>query len=287
MTTFLSQFAKITDHLFLSSFVGATEHNVIKNNVKCVISICKDVPKYEKVKPESIQINVLDKPTESLSRYFDLLADKIHDTAKRNGVSLVHCVAGVSRSATIVIVYLMKHLRFVNFTQILIFYNFNFLFSFSLTKNRMTLKEAHNYVKSRRPFIRPNLGFWQQLVDYEYRLFKFNSVKLIASNIGPIPDIYENEVRTMQWMKDNNHSAQYQQNQQNNNQYYATPKKSNNQPEHNKKFIQQHQPENHHPADLYEMTLKQAKGEVMNKLNNNNSYYTTTYRSSYSKPKYQ
>ena len=47
--------------------------------------------------------------------------------------------------------------------------------------------------------IRPNLGFWKQLIDYEISLFGLNSVKIIASNIGPIPDVYENEVKNMQF----------------------------------------------------------------------------------------
>lgn len=129
MSSFLSQVAKITDHLYLSSFVGATEYNIMKFNVSCVITVCNEVPKVELKHVESIKLCVQDKPSEQLFKYFDFVADKINEVANKNGVCLVHCVAGISRSATMVLVYLMKHLR-------------------------MTLREAHTLVKSKRPFVR-------------------------------------------------------------------------------------------------------------------------------------
>ena len=67
----------------------------------------------------------------------------------------------------------------------------------------MSLKDAHELVKSKRNFIRPNLGFWKQLVDYERKLFGKNSIKLINSSIGIIPDIYENEIKNMIWATPN------------------------------------------------------------------------------------
>jgi hypothetical protein len=51
---------------------------------------------------------------------------------------LVHCAAGISRSASVVIAYLM------------------------MTRG-MTLAEAYQYAKSRRPIVEPNPGFIQQL----------------------------------------------------------------------------------------------------------------------------
>ena len=128
MATFLSQIAKITDHLYLSSFLGATEYNLLKFNVTCVITVCKEVPKVMQKNVESVKLEVQDKPTESLFKYFDFIADKINEVASKNGVCLVHCVAGISRSTTMVLAYLMKH-------------------------HRMTLREAHTLVKSRRPFV--------------------------------------------------------------------------------------------------------------------------------------
>ena len=69
------------------------------------------------------------------------------DTAlKKNQRVLIHCRAGVSRSATLVIAYVMRHLR-------------------------MTLREALIYVRSRRPIVCPNRGFLKKLVDLDVALY--------------------------------------------------------------------------------------------------------------------
>lgn len=58
---------------------------------------------------------------------------------------MVFCKAGISRSAAICIAYLMQ-------------------------QKRMTMDEAHDYVKSRRTFISPNLNFMRQLHEFDARL---------------------------------------------------------------------------------------------------------------------
>ena len=55
---------------------------------------------------------------------------------------LVHCYAGVSRSATVTVAYIMKHLK-------------------------MPLNEAYQFVKNKRPVISPNLNFMGHLLNYE------------------------------------------------------------------------------------------------------------------------
>jgi len=61
----------------------------------------------------------------------------------------------------------------------------------------MSLRQAHQHVKTRRPVIRPNLGFWRQLMEYEKKVRGSKSVALVRSSIGLIPDVYEHETRNM------------------------------------------------------------------------------------------
>ena len=57
----------------------------------------------------------------------------------------MHCNVGVSRSATLVIAYIMKY-------------------------ERKTFDESFEHVKSARPFISPNVGFVTKLLQLEKEL---------------------------------------------------------------------------------------------------------------------
>ena len=59
------------------------------------------------------------------------------------------------------------------------------------------LREAHSILKSKRPFVRPNHGFWRQLCERELQLFGHNSVVMVTSAIGAIPDLYKEDVGDM------------------------------------------------------------------------------------------
>ena len=89
----------------------------------------------------------LDIPEYSILEIFDECCDFIYKTIKTGGCILVHCNAGVSRSASIIIAYLIKYYD-------------------------MTFDEAFRFVKGKRSFIRPNEGFVEQLKTYEKKLNK-------------------------------------------------------------------------------------------------------------------
>jgi len=86
----------------------------------------------------------LDSETYDLSKYFEDSFNYI-DEALKNGSVLVHCAAGISRSSTIVIAYLMK-------------------------KKNWSLDEAYKFVKKKRNVICPNSGFVKQLRSYQKKL---------------------------------------------------------------------------------------------------------------------
>ena len=170
-----SQIAQITDHLYLSSAFPVRSDRVKAYGITHIINVTLDFANLVDPTIESVQIRVDDAPHANLQVYFDRCADKIHQVNMRRGRTLVHCIAGVSRSATICIAYLMKY-------------------------QRMTLEQAYHHVKKRRPVIRPNVGFWRQLVDYERRILGRNTVHMVQSSIGLIPDVYKDEARNMVWL---------------------------------------------------------------------------------------
>jgi serine/threonine/tyrosine-interacting-like protein 1 len=59
---------------------------------------------------------------------------------------LVHCNLGISRSSSVILAYLMKTFH-------------------------AALFEAFKFLRHRRPIVCPNLGFLQQLIEFEYELF--------------------------------------------------------------------------------------------------------------------
>lgn len=67
--------------------------------------------------------------------------------------ALVHCAMGASRSGSVVIAWLM-------------------------TRQQMSLKDALNHVKKRRPEIRPNNGFFRQLRQLDVETHNFDSMPL-------------------------------------------------------------------------------------------------------------
>jgi hypothetical protein len=86
-----------------------------------------------------------DVPSYNLLKHFDQAAEFIDAAISAGGTVLVHCAAGISRSVTLVLAYLIKF-------------------------EDMRVGEAYNLVKSRRHIINPNPGFMKQLREYESRV---------------------------------------------------------------------------------------------------------------------
>lgn len=85
-----------------------------------------------------------DTPTTDISRYFYIAAKFIENGVNSGGRVLVHCLVGVSRSATLAIAYLM-------------------------ISRKMTAQEAIRAVRMNRD-IHPNDGFLSQMADLDNEL---------------------------------------------------------------------------------------------------------------------
>lgn len=96
---------------------------------------------------------------ESLTLPLQRFFEEAIEFVEKNTRVVVHCGAGASRSPTIVMAWMMR-------TQ------------------RHSLRQSFDLVKAIRPFVQPNEGFMQQLIDYEYELFGSNSVSLTDFDYG-------------------------------------------------------------------------------------------------------
>lgn len=90
-------------------------------------------------------IELMDIPETDIAQHFETAFQFIDGAIDNGGCVLVHCNAGISRSATIAIAYLMK------------------------TKH-WPLDKAYGHVKEKRSKIRPNAGFQIQLKTFEQQL---------------------------------------------------------------------------------------------------------------------
>ena len=140
----------IDKKIFLGDMVSANDEIMLKeNNITCVICVAEGLN--IRLNNPNIKIYKYDLQDNSdcdISLYFDEIG-KLIESEK---TVLVICAAGISRSSTIVISYIMNY------------YDLN-------------LKDTFNYVRNKRNMICPNKKFLRCLFDYEMKLFGRNSIK--------------------------------------------------------------------------------------------------------------
>ena len=139
----------VKNKLYLGDMFDANDADMIKNkNISCIICVAerlKIINTNPSVKVYNYELS--DDYNCNISLYFD----EIGEIIKKENSVLVNCAAGVSRSATIVLAYIMKY------------YN-------------LDLKTAFLLVRKRRERICPNKKFMEYLLDYELSLFGKNSL---------------------------------------------------------------------------------------------------------------
>ncbi|KAM3604171.1 uncharacterized protein V6R79_007346 [Siganus canaliculatus] len=151
--------SQITPTLFLSGADASSNGALLsKKGITLIVNATLTHSCPAHVGVECVRVPVPDLPTARLGDHFDRIADRIH--GNKAGSTLVHCAAGMSRSPALVMAYLMRY-------------------------RAVTLCQAHRWVQDRRPFIRLNAGFWEQLLLYERRLYGKNSVRVAPVQEAP------------------------------------------------------------------------------------------------------
>ena len=118
--------------------LGALKEHGVTHIVTVVAGV---VPSYPE-QFEYMHVSVRDIPEERLSPHLDNTTRFIHDAVSGGGTVYVHCMQGKSRSATVVLAYLMQHLG-------------------------MPLEEALAQTQARRAIVEPNAGFMEELRAFE------------------------------------------------------------------------------------------------------------------------
>uniref|UniRef100_A0A3P9QDJ7 Dual specificity protein phosphatase 14-like n=1 Tax=Poecilia reticulata TaxID=8081 RepID=A0A3P9QDJ7_POERE len=165
--------SQVLARLYLGDLDSALNSAVLTSrNVSLIVNASglPDLPYPAADGLQVLHVPVQDQPHAQLGQYFDPVTERIQQN--QAGSTLVHCTAGRSRSAALVMAYLMR-------------------------SEGLSLRQAHELVLERRPFIRPNAGFWRQLMEYERELSGRNTVRMVRTAAGVLPEETEAEKRLL------------------------------------------------------------------------------------------
>ncbi|KIH59483.1 dual specificity phosphatase, catalytic domain protein [Ancylostoma duodenale] len=130
-----------------------------KRGITHVVNLSIGCPRASSITSDEnfLRIPVNDSYQEKLSPHFETAWEFLEGVRRSGNVVLIHCLAGISRSPTLAISYVMRY------------------------KN-MSSEDAYRLVKEKRPSISPNFNFMGQLLEYEQLLIKKGLLSAEASS---------------------------------------------------------------------------------------------------------
>lgn len=151
-TPFGDEATEILPWLFLGTVSAAANLSLLRSHRITGLINCTCSRPMHAAECATLNLAVDDKPTVCISDHFD---EAIRWARANRGGILVYCGKGVSRSCTVALAILMS-------------------------SQAVSLFAAWSHVKARRPIVRPNAGFMQQLQAYERRLRGGSSVQIVG-----------------------------------------------------------------------------------------------------------
>jgi len=148
---------ELTPHVFVSNWERSNNPKIMEMfDIKAVLTI-ETMPKpaqiikyYKDNNINFLYLSLVDKPTENIYKYFDISYEFINKHTSKGENVLVHCAAGVSRSVTLVLNYMIRKLyetKYINACPCVV------------------MRHVLNNARERRPIINPNDGFMNQLLE--------------------------------------------------------------------------------------------------------------------------
>uniref|UniRef100_A0A4W4FP06 Serine/threonine/tyrosine interacting protein n=1 Tax=Electrophorus electricus TaxID=8005 RepID=A0A4W4FP06_ELEEL len=154
---------EILPGLFLGPYSAAMKSKLSileKEGITHIVCVRQDIeanfikPNFP-LKFRYLVLDIADNPVENIIRYFPMTKEFIDGCLETGGKVLVHGNAGISRSAALVIAYLMETFG-------------------------VKYRDAFNHVQERRFCINPNMGFVHQLQEYEAIYLARLTIKMMS-----------------------------------------------------------------------------------------------------------
>lgn len=135
----IEHYQKVVPGLFIGDIYAASDLELLtKLKISHIVNLSQRKPKFQD-QFFYLNIDIADSERSNLKRYFNVTNWLIQGAINGGNNVFVHCAAGISRSATIVLAYL-------------------------LFKNKQwTPTRAYEFLRSKRPIVHPNEGFQTQL----------------------------------------------------------------------------------------------------------------------------
>ncbi|KAK8740824.1 hypothetical protein OTU49_002709 [Cherax quadricarinatus] len=169
-------------HVWTGLWVGAaraiTTHELSTRGITTLVWATPEVdPPDLSDKVRIVKVLIKDDPDQDISPYFPVVAEAFKEcrVCGKNGMAVV-CRVGVSRSASLALAALVGQ------TDL----------------KQMTLRQAYYTIKAARPFVRPNYGFFSQLITYETEVRGRATVMMQDSPYEAgekVPDVYLEELK--------------------------------------------------------------------------------------------
>ncbi|KAB5575129.1 hypothetical protein PHYPO_G00217290 [Pangasianodon hypophthalmus] len=177
---------RILPHLYLGSQKDVLNKELMaQNGITYVLNASNTCPKPDFISENHfLRIPVNDSYCEKLLPWLEKTNEFIDKAKVSNCRVIVHCLAGISRSATIAIAYIMKTMG-------------------------LSSDDAYRFVKDRRPSISPNFNFLGQLLEFERDLklktpLTCNPLRSTTHH----PEVIEVNTETVEQSKEKSHSHQ-------------------------------------------------------------------------------
>jgi len=131
--------SRVVEGVYIGSRDEASNKDWLdQHNITHILNASKEVPNYFTEKYKYIKLGLSDHPKQSIKHVLTPSIYFVRDAIRNDGNILIHCHAGVSRSATIVIYTLMHTMKW-------------------------SFDKAYDFLKRKHPRANPNAGFVRQL----------------------------------------------------------------------------------------------------------------------------
>ena len=140
----------IIDNIYIGNAYNAADYYTLKKlGIKKIVNVSEEISNYFPSEFEYYNIKVLDNEDGRLKPHYNKFISFTNQSNKsgdnKDNNILVHCFMGSSRSATLVVLYLMRN-------------------------HHMTFEDAYKFIKNKRNIVNLNTMFAKELITSQYEI---------------------------------------------------------------------------------------------------------------------